>query len=207
MCSCGAKLLHLSLCWCWYIQDPGVDVIVNHCRYVLRYELFNLLKPLLHVVSSSSVYARVCFSHSGICEKNTHECVCAFIFACYRKLVHLNLTGVDKISGKSFVEIPTRLPDLTFLDLRQCNKVQRHKIPQIRLVLYGLLSCAPRSVSRRNTADVAEHLGRISVFTSKMLFRSRIFLGFVIYGLDTYTKAAPLVWVCKHVIQLRSNLP
>ena len=41
----------------------------------------------------------------------------------YRKLESLELLGIDKITGTSLGRVPEEIPNLTFLDLRQCNKV------------------------------------------------------------------------------------
>ena len=39
------------------------------------------------------------------------------------KLESLELLGIDKITGSSLSRVPEEIPNLTFLDLRQCNKI------------------------------------------------------------------------------------
>ena len=34
------------------------------------------------------------------------------------------MLGIDKIMGTSLGRVPEEIPNLTFLDLRQCNKVR-----------------------------------------------------------------------------------
>ncbi|CAC5415656.1 FBXL2_20 [Mytilus coruscus] len=38
-------------------------------------------------------------------------------------LLHLDLTGIDKINGDCFGRVPTEMPHLRLLDLKQCNRV------------------------------------------------------------------------------------
>ncbi|XP_078683947.1 uncharacterized protein LOC144917597 isoform X2 [Branchiostoma floridae x Branchiostoma belcheri] len=52
------------------------------------------------------------------------------------KLHHLDLTGLDKISGACLTYVPSTLPHLTYLDLQQCNRVQDE-------VLSALVSAEP----------------------------------------------------------------
>ena len=100
--------------WCWakkYLKIRPKCTCRNHmalyvCLYVGN---FGLKPRILQQFTLNSLLIAV---HVTLC-------------VCFSNLVHLNLTGIDKISGKSFTSIPTHLPRLAFLDLSQCNQVRR----------------------------------------------------------------------------------
>ncbi|CAG2241013.1 unnamed protein product [Mytilus edulis] len=46
-------------------------------------------------------------------------------------LLHLDLTGIDKINGDCFGRVPTEMPHLRLLDLKQCNRIKDELIEDV----------------------------------------------------------------------------
>jgi len=82
------NLTHLSLCWCWEVNEVGVVAIVTCCS----------------------------------------------------KMVEMDLTGLHKLTGESFVLVPEHMPNLEMLKLEMCNSIDDDIINCVVQKMKGKLS-------------------------------------------------------------------
>ncbi|CAH1777093.1 unnamed protein product [Owenia fusiformis] len=92
------NLEYLDLTECTFLQDSAVFQITKQCGKTLR-------------------SLALCW-----CWDLTDDSLISIVDNC-PNIRHLDLTGLDKITGSCLDRIPEEMPHLKFLDLRQCNNI------------------------------------------------------------------------------------